>query len=201
MAKRAKKHDGDAQAREDHPGEEHHRVQQEPGEGDREPGAAPDRAQRGAGRHRGDARDDPESPSPGDRRVVRSPQSAGPRVRGPRQREDREPNHESEQSPPTEGRQARQEAHRPRPGVGPRQDRVAWTQGREVALGLQAQARVRRRPDAAAPARAEARVPQPVPRGVRGRQPRHAGGPLRGRRRSDAGAAAREAAWCRATCG
>ena len=47
-------------------------------------------------------------------------------------------------------------------------------QGREVAFGLQAQARVRRRPDAAAPARAEARVPQPVPRRVRGREPRHA---------------------------
>ena len=39
----------------------------------------------------------------------------------------------------------------------------ARPQGREVAFGLQAQARIRRRPDAAAPPRAEARVPQPVP--------------------------------------
>src|SRR6185436_13956558 len=56
---------------------------------------------------------------------------------------------------------------------GQRQDGGTGPQGREVALGVPLQARVRRRPDAAAPARAQARVPQPVPGRVRRGQPRH----------------------------
>src|SRR3982750_1185584 len=80
-----------------------------------------------------------------------------------------------EQPAPPQGDEAREEADRPRPGVGQRQDRGTRAQGREIAIRLHLQARLRRRPDAAAPARAEARLPQPVPRRVRGDQPRHAG--------------------------
>ena len=69
-----------------------------------------------------------------------------------------------EQSPSPQGRDALEEARRPRPGLGPGHAGRPRPQGREVAFGLQAQARVRGRPDAAAPARAEARLPQPVPR-------------------------------------
>ena len=106
--------------------------------------------------------------------------------------------HGSEQSQAAEGREAPEEARRPRPGLGQRQDGRARPQGREVALGLQVQARVRRRPDAAAPARAEARVPQPVPRRVRGGEPRHArpsgSRPARSSRRSCCASAAWSAA-------
>ena len=95
------------------------------------------------------------------------------------------------ESQTTEGRQAREEAHRARPGVGQRQDGRPRPQGRQVEVGLQVQARLRRRPDAAAPARTQARVSQSDPRRVRRRQHRHARRAVRGRHGRDAGFAPR----------
>ena len=98
---------------------------------------------------------------------------------------------------PPKGAKHAKQARRPRPGIGPWQDGVARQQGREVAVGLPVQARIRGRPDAAPSPRAEARVPQPVPRRVRGRQSRHAGRGVRGRVVGDARAAARARARAR----
>ena len=87
----------------------------------------------------GDARIDSEGAAPGDRhRVART--------------------YVVVESAPAQGRQAREEAGRPRAGQRSRQDGVARQQGREVAIGLPLQARLRGRPDAAPSPRAEARV-------------------------------------------
>ncbi len=68
------------------------------------------------------------------------------------------------------GRGTSQEARRPRPGLGPRQDRRPRHQGPEIALGRGHQ-RLRGRPDAALPAPAQARLQQAEPQAVRRRQP------------------------------
>ena len=107
---------------------------------------------------------------------------------------------------PPKGAKQSQDARRPRQGLRPRQDRGPRPQGRAVALGLPLEARLRGRPDAAAPARAEARLPQPVPRRVRGDQPRHARRGVQGRRGRDAGhrcasaGSSRAATRCRSRC-
>ena len=85
---------------------------------------------------------------------------------------------------PGVGRDALHEARRPRPGQRPRQDRRPRQQGPEVALRLPAPARLRGRPDAAPPPRAQARLHEHLPRRVRHREPRRPRPVRGGRRRS-----------------
>ena len=104
---------------------------------------------------------------------------------------------------PKPGSRTAAQADRPRRGLGPRQDLRPRPQGRRLALGRQAQGRLRGRPEpdphadakAARPAQEEVDAVRELPHHDPAGQPRRPRGALRGRRRGDPRDAARRRAW------